>query len=371
MRILSLSLDTHVIKPESVVASRIRSYGEAVDLYTVIVPTEVSTKVVLSDKVQIYGVSGFTKLGTFFNVFFCARSLLRKHKYGVITTQDGYFLGVLGVLLSWLYDCGLEVQSHGIEKDTVVRRNLARFVYAQADVVKTVSTRLKNILTRRYKVSLDKIVVIPVFVDVSPLGLSSSGQHTQPKAKNDTFKNKYGQYINICSVSRLVPVKNIQLQLVVLKKLVHTYPHVHLHIVGDGVEKSSLLNIVHTLGLERYVTFHGRLLGTDLGALYNGCDIFVHTANSEGYGMVLIEALHAGLPIVTTDVGCVGEIIHNEKNALVVPLGDTEAFANSLETLIRDSKLRSALSTSGIASILKLQTFLEDLHLKKRILILR
>jgi glycosyltransferase involved in cell wall biosynthesis len=164
-------------------------------------------------------------------------------------------------------------------------------------------------------------------------------------------------------VSRLVPVKNISLQLQALKELRERGVNAHLHIAGEGSERSVLVALAQTLRLTEFITFHGRQTGFDLGALYVACDCFLLTSTSEGYGMVLIEALHAGLPIITTDVGCVGEVIVNEQNALVVEESDPSVLADALMRLQQD-KATIAQLTSGMRETLQtLPTFPETIML--------
>jgi glycosyltransferase involved in cell wall biosynthesis len=264
------------------------------------------------------------------------------------------------VVLAWLCGCGLEIQAHGIEKDNILRRTLARFVYRNADIVRTVSERLKKVLIEQYGVLEERIVVIPVFVDVAPLGL---GIAVLPEVteKVSHFKNKYKEKFNVLSVARLVPVKNIALQLQALALVRTEGVEAHLHIVGEGSERRALETLVKTLALEEVVTFHGRLSGTDLGALYHACDCFLFTSDSEGYGMVLIEALYAGLPIVTTDVGCVGEVIVHEKNALVTPVRDVYVVAQALSRLIKEEATRARLILASAETVIHLKTFPETI----------
>lgn len=353
MRVLSLSLDAHMLDTESVVATRTRAYGEVVSAYTVLVPAAASKQVTLSPTVHVYGVHGFLKLGTFLKLFSRAEELFCAFRYDIITTQDAYFLGLLGVLLSRKHQCALEVQAHGIEKDSFLRRNLARFVYKRAHVVRTVSSRLADILTLTYGVPKEKIVVVPIYVDVSRLGFDTE----ELSVKVDAFRNTCNNTYNICMVGRLVSVKNIGLALRAVLRLSKTYLDIHLHIVGEGGLRSSLERLVDTLGIRDFVTFHGQKAGTELGAIYSCCDSFIHTADSEGYGMVLIEALHAGLPIVTTDVGCVRSVVIDNQNALVVPPRDVEALVRGLTRLREDSALRDALKVATKNSVLSLPAY--------------
>jgi glycosyltransferase involved in cell wall biosynthesis len=70
--------------------------------------------------------------------------------------------------------------------------------------------------------------------------------------------------------------------------------------------------------------------------LYGGADVFVLSSKSEGWGRVLLEAAAAHLPIITTDVGLIGEVLFPEKDVIVYPTGDIEALALALESVITD-----------------------------------
>jgi glycosyltransferase involved in cell wall biosynthesis len=301
----------------------------------------------------VYGVHSFSKLGTFLGLFFQAHKLCQSKTFELITTQDAYFLGLLGAGLSVLCGCALEVQAHGVEKDTFLRRRLARFVYGRAHVVRTVSSRLKRVLVESYGVAEEKIVVVPVHVDVTSLGFGTEELAVKTDELRQVNRNKFA----ICMVGRLVPVKNYPLALRAVARFFQIYPDTHLHIAGEGWLRPSLEKLVVSLGVHEHVTFHRDKRGLELGALYASSDVFMHTADSEGYGMVLIEALHAGLPIVTTDVGCVGDIIRDNENALVVPVGSEDVLLRALTRLRTESMLLDTCKVDAKNSVSTLATF--------------
>jgi glycosyltransferase involved in cell wall biosynthesis len=72
--------------------------------------------------------------------------------------------------------------------------------------------------------------------------------------------------------------------------------------------------------------------------------VYVQPSYFEGWGLAVIEAAAAGVPIVMTDVGCAGEIIKDGENGLVVPPGNVTALAEALERVMKDEALRSALA---------------------------
>jgi glycosyltransferase involved in cell wall biosynthesis len=117
-----------------------------------------------------------------------------------------------------------------------------------------------------------------------------------------------------------------------------------LDVVGDvTVEPHYYRRLVHlarAVGVSERVTFHGTVEWDDLGTFYSRADIFAFPSLYEGFGIVLAEAMHAGLPIVTTRTGPIGEIVHEGGNALIVPIANSRAFANALRLLASDPEMR-------------------------------
>ena len=117
-----------------------------------------------------------------------------------------------------------------------------------------------------------------------------------------------------------------------------------LDVVGDvNVERryyDRLVKQVHGLNLSDRVTFHGAIPHEVLGDFYSRADVFVFPSLYEGFGIVLAEALHAGLPIVATRTGPIAEILSEGENALIVPIADPTAFAGAIRRLAADHVMR-------------------------------
>ena len=101
-----------------------------------------------------------------------------------------------------------------------------------------------------------------------------------------------------------------------------------------------LIRLVDQLGLSDTVAFRGQLDSHELARLYDSADIFVFPSRYEGYGMVLAEAMRAGLPIVAANNGPIAEIVANNENALIVPSRNSKALAEAIRKLAEDSAMR-------------------------------
>lgn len=364
MRILNFSLDTQVAKQGSDAALRICAYGALVDTYDVLVPSRTKEIVQLSERVRVFSSGGTFKLLQFIRMYRLAKQIIDEKRITVITVQDPYFIGVLAVALARRFRIGLEVQVHGFEKLTFVRRIVARYVLSCAQSVRVPSVRMAERLKHEFGVPGDRTAIVPVYVDIAKLEAlrnDMSGSQTF-RACEETFRQRYGDRFNVLTVSRLVPIKNISLQLESIALLITTIPSLTLHIVGDGPLFPALQKEIAARGLTEHVVLHGRKEGVALWVLYNSCDAFTLTSLYEGWGMVVVEAAVAGLPIVMTDVGCAGEFVIHEKSALIVPTSNLHAFTEALRRIGTESLLRSMLIEGGYAALRTLPTYEETMR---------
>ncbi len=361
MFVISLALDSKVLDPESVVAFRTRAYGEIVSHYSVLVSSPSDMTVKLSNRATIYGVSGMGKAVRLYKMYQKAVSLIRAGKCDVITSQDMYYLGALGLFLAWRYKLGLEVQVLGIEKLSWFRKKLAIFVMRRASVVRALSTRLEHRLIHEFGIPKSSIVVVPIYVDVKKLGLDVRTLHGRDaevfRKESDAFAQTYGKNFNFLAVCRLVPIKRIEMQLQAIHELSKTHPQVRLHIVGAGPLLAELKARVAELQISEHVIFHGYQSGAALGLFYISADCFLLTSDYEGWGMVIIEAMSAGLPVIMTDVGCAGELVVDGVSGLVIPPRDQEALTVAMNRLMTDSALRNQLSVGATAALAQLPNF--------------
>lgn len=131
-----------------------------------------------------------------------------------------------------------------------------------------------------------------------------------------------------------------------------------LNLVGnleDSIGHTKhIQSLVEEYGLERKIVFHGWISEEELWKQYARSDLFVLPSLWEGFGIVLLEAMSFGLPIVTTNTGAIPELIKDEWNGLLVPPRDSKALAAAIARLgdnpgLREKLGRNALSRSKAA----------------------
>jgi glycosyltransferase involved in cell wall biosynthesis len=118
---------------------------------------------------------------------------------------------------------------------------------------------------------------------------------------------------------------------------------VDAEFVGDGEDRQALVDLVRKHGAEHRVRLVGWRTGEDLAAHYGGADVFVLPSHAEGFPNVLLEAMAAGLPVISTAVGGIPDVIKHGTNGLLVPVGDVGALATAIATLQSDPVARERM----------------------------
>jgi glycosyltransferase involved in cell wall biosynthesis len=135
----------------------------------------------------------------------------------------------------------------------------------------------------------------------------------------------------ILTVARLVPIKNIRLMIDAIAILRERHATVHLVIVGDGPEAQPLRRHAAAIDVADAITFAGYVTHTDTPSFYRAADVFALSSNFDNSPNVVLEAMASGLPVVTTDVGGVRELVADRTGGRFVRPNDAADLATALE----------------------------------------
>lgn len=153
---------------------------------------------------------------------------------------------------------------------------------------------------------------------------------------------------NIVSVGKLTKEKGFDDLLRLFKKISTKYPDWKLNIVGDGLEKSDLLELAKELKLNDKVIFHGYQDKEYINDIMYSSSIYVMTSLSESFGLSLIEAMSYGLPCVSySSAQGANEIIEDGKNGFLIDGRCEDVMIDKITELIEDEKLRSKLGKAA------------------------
>jgi glycosyltransferase involved in cell wall biosynthesis len=208
----------------------------------------------------------------------------------------------------------------------------SRMVIKNADSAIALTKDMKRVMQRIYD---RDIAIVPNGINMADL-LDESGRKDEAD---------YGR--RILYVGRLSPVKGVQYLINAMNQIHDKIPDARLIIIGDGIERERLEALSIQVGIQEYVQFVGEVPHEKVLSFMRQADVFVLPSLSEGFPMVIIEALACGLPIVASRVGGIPEIIMDETNGYLVEAKDTEILANRIILLLLDEKLRKKIAVNN------------------------
>ena len=149
----------------------------------------------------------------------------------------------------------------------------------------------------------------------------------------------------VLGMGRLVPQKGWDVALAALAPLLRDDARLALVILGEGPDRDRLEQQAQSLGLDGRVRLPGR--AGDVTAWLRRSELLVHPARWEGFGLVLLEAMLAGLPVVASRVSAIPEIVIDEETGLLVPPDDPDVLGAAAARLLSDPALGSRLGVAG------------------------
>lgn len=272
------------------------------------------------------------------NVLQGIRFVRRAPQQTIVTAQDPFAAGLVGYLISRWTNTPLELQEHGdFYSGAWIRESwthrvlaiLGRFLLKRAERVRVVSDRVKQNLIR-LGVSGSRIDVIPVSMDLSRLlelplrSMSGSPRIIAPCR----FVEQKGLDI-LLSAATLSRDRGVAFELV---------------LIGSGPLESKLRRSIQELRLMDRVRIEPWREST---ALWSEADLFVLPSRYEGFGRTIVEAMAAGVPIITTDVGCVGSLFRPQVDGRVVVPNDPGALAAAIQEQLKEPDRREAMRLSA------------------------
>lgn len=225
------------------------------------------------------------------------------------------------------------VQGRDLYESSLFQRlTEVRWTLRSADVVVTVSRAIAALC--RVVAGMDHIEVVPN--GFQPVEITGTRDALRPQ-----FGLAASDFVILC-IARLLPVKGLDVLLQALVAL----PGATLWICGAGPERARLERLASSLGVIERVQFLGFLEDRVVAERRRAADLFVLPSRSEPFGIVLLEAMDAGLPIVATNVGGIPDIVSLENGLLVSP-DDPEALAVAIKELMADPGRRSRMGQSN------------------------
>lgn len=202
-----------------------------------------------------------------------------------------------------------------------------RLAHHAADAVVAPSPSVAACTRDWAHVPAEKIVVIPNAIDLADFERAkSSVPAVDPRPYPITF------------MGRLDPVKDVPTLVDAVGRLNRL---VRLNIYGDGIDRNRIEGEIAVRGLGHWITLHGAIDRPQTALVTSG--LLVLPSLAEGFGLVLIEAMAAGVPVVATNVPGIRDVIQPNETGLLVPPSNPAALAVAIKQVVEDRELRRGL----------------------------
>ncbi len=281
-----------------------------------------------------------------------AQQLISRHTIEVVSAQDPFEHGLAALRAVQHTQAKLHIQIHTdflspefvratrfpMSLLNLVRQRMAGRVLCSANGIRVVSKRIKDSLVERYGTRIVEPTVIPIAVDtVLP------EPHALP-AHSFSYP--------LVTVGRIESEKRVTDIVKALSILRTECPEAGLIVIGNGRALPGVQKLVKKLKLTNRVICTGTW-STAAWGMIRSSSAYIQASAYEGYGRTLVEAALAGVPVITTDVGIVGEVFTGKGDALIAPVRSPRALAIHIRTLVNTPSVAVTLGSAGREAALK------------------
>lgn len=278
--------------------------------------------------------------------------IAEKGSFDVIHAHD-WLVAYSAKTLKTAYNIPLVCTIHATEagRNSGIRDEQQRYIndtewmltYESSEVIVN-SNYMRSELQRLFGLPYEKINVIPNGVNLNMYdGIE----------KDYDFRRRYAMDNEkiILFMGRLVYEKGIQTLISAMPKILNHYHDAKLLIAGKGGMIDELRNQVNYLGLGNKVYFTGYLGSKDVQKMYKCADVSVFPSTYEPFGIVALEAMLSGTPVVVSDVGGLNEIVDHGVNGMKSYAGNANSLADSILTLLFDQKLCDTVTKNAVLKV--------------------
>jgi glycosyltransferase involved in cell wall biosynthesis len=224
---------------------------------------------------------------------------------------------------------------------------LLKLMFDRANMILVLSESISKELVADYNINPKKIAVTKY--KISDMFNSSVTKELKKEL------NPNGPII--LTVCRISSVKGLEYLVYAAKEIIKEFPASKIIIKGYTSEedyKHKIEQLIKTNNLDKQIVMLDGSPNVEIAKYMAAADVFVLSSISEGLGVVILEALSTGLPVVATNVGGIVDIINSGNNGLLVNARDSEALAKAIIQVLSDNKLREQLIAGGLETIKRL-----------------
>lgn len=272
-----------------------------------------------------------------------AARLVRSKRIDVIHAHWILPQGLIGVLTRFIAGRkpALLCTAHGADVFAlkgIFPKFIKSFTLRRCDRIAVVSTAMAHALSRQFPAVQPRCAILP-------MGVDTQSRFVPPSGSRDPCL--------LLFVGRLAEKKGVAVLLKALALAIRKFPDIHLAIIGDGPQERDLKRQTNELELTKHARFLGALPNHELTGWYQKAmalvfpSVVATNGDQEGLGLVPIEAMACGCPVVASDLPAVRDVITDSETGLLVSPGDAAALAQAIETILADGELRARLAVNA------------------------
>lgn len=282
--------------------------------------------------------------------YFYAKKIVKKERIDIIHAHWIIPQGLIAAIIKKLYNIPFISTAHAgdvfpIKKN--ILKAFAGFAIKNSSCITANSSFTKNAILEIC--DSKNIDVIPMGVDLNEFS---------PGKKDAKLRMKFGiKGKLILFVGRLAEKKGVEYLVRAMPSVLKSLPGSKLIIVGDGPEMKNLARLAGSLNLENYIVFAGKLSSAELPKFYAAADVFVGPSivtkkgDTEGLGIVFLEAMASGTSVIGSNVGGIPDIIKHNKTGILVEQKNAGQLASAIVNLLKNKKLQRKLAKNAMAHI--------------------
>ena len=238
---------------------------------------------------------------------------------------------------------------------------LKRLALRKADLVLTSTRNTAAQVARHQGVATERIRVVPWALDPDFAALI-------PATRGCVLPKGFPEGRVILTVGRWTPeerYKGVDTLIASLAHLLPRWPDLQLAVAGHGTDQTWFEQIAEECGVRSHVHFLKELSNVEIAACYSACEIFAMPSRGEGFGLVYLEAMACGKPVIGGSHGGAPEVIEDGKTGFLVRHGDVDHLSSSLEILLSDPAFGREMGTRGRERVQKefhFETFANSLQ---------
>lgn len=263
--------------------------------------------------------------------------------------------------IKWSFNIQMVATLHATEsgRNNGIRTEMQRYISSaewllcyEASKIVACSNYMKSQIVSTFNISEEKICVIPNGVNV--------GQYAN-QGDLSLFRKQYADDNEkiIFFIGRHVFEKGIQLLIDAAPDIVAKYSNVKFILAGEGPMTEELKRKVKNMGYEKKIVFPGYMDIDNKNKLYMVADVAVFPSLYEPFGIVALEAMAAGCPVVVSDTGGLGEIVNHKYTGMKMINGQVKSLGDNVVELLMDEKLASLVKKNALELVKEKYAWIE------------